>query len=428
MKDLRKLLTILLMLGLMGQTVSYADTEAQESAAGETETEAPQETVAEASQETEAAVPEETVFPGINTGLYAKLAAENSDFMFSPYSLKDAFAILYPAAGGASKEQLETVFCLSEENAQKLKDMDASMVFEKGNGVRSANRAFINKALLNSVHPEVLGTGDVDITRFGAGSVRYINKWIAGQTNNRIMDLIPEGAVTSETNSVLVNCLYFLMHWDSYPWHIAFNGTDVPSFSDDTSLRNIKEDGDIDILRLPYQRLHDGDAREHLYAMYIICDNAENTEDRVDAYMNGLTDEKLAELLDFSENYGLPGYTDADYNVPCFEMQNTFSLKQPLTELGLSAPFDPAEADFSRFGDVCISEVVQGTFIRCDDKGTEAAAATAIVLETAGAPVEMPKVWKHVVADSTFAFAIRDEVTGEILFMGRVSEPQYTEE
>lgn len=357
---------------------------------------------------------------------FRHLTALKGDFMYSPYSLKNAFRILYPAADGESKREMDLLFGFGDGEAEKMAAVDAEMVFKDGVGVKSVNKAFVNDRGMESglIHPEVLGTEDVDLRTFGSGTVSEINGWVEENTEHRIKNLLAPGTVTEDTRAVLVNCLYFLLHWDANEYQMLWNGEkEVPAFSGEAFLSNIKEDGPVDILRLPYDPVDGESEKEHRYSMVVICDREDSTEDKVDLWMSNKSDKELLAWADFSDYGYLEGYTDGEYTVPCFEMETKTSLRDVLMEQGLEEPFNSQTHDFDRFAPVYADDVIQGTFIRCDEKGTEAAAATAIVLNET-AMLEEPVV-KRVVADSTFAFLIVDETAHEILFMGRVSDPKY---
>ncbi len=371
----------------------------------------------------------DAVSENMMTDSYRHLTGLLGDFMYSPYSLKDAFRILYPASEGKSRQQMDILFGFGDGETEKLDRTDREMVFRDGIGVKSVNRAFVNESGAKGglYHPEVLGTDQVDIRMFGPSTADEINAWIAENTENRVTDLIPKGAVTEESGAVLVNCLYFLLNWKAEEGTILWNGKEeIPAFRGEADLMNIKEDGPVDILRLPYIPADPDSAEEHRYSMVVICDREENTADKVDLWMNSKSDKELLQWADFSGYGGLSGYSEGSYVVPCFEMKTAVSLRTVLEGQGLTAPFDPASQDFSGFGPLVIDDVLQGTFIRCDEKGTEAAAATAIIMNETALPEE--PVVKWVIADSTFAFLIVDETAGEILFQGRVANPEYTRE
>jgi serpin B len=111
-----------------------------------------------------------------------------------------------------------------------------------------------------------------------------------------------------------------------------------------------------------------------------------------------------------------------DLTMPRFEFDSQFSLKDTLTDMGMTDAFSPDDADFSgmtRDGELFISDVVHKAFVSVDEAGTEAAAATAVVIP-AGASFEPPV---EVTVDRPFIFLIRDIETGAILFIGRVLDP-----
>ena len=157
--------------------------------------------------------------------------------------------------------------------------------------------------------------------------------------------------------------------------------------------------------------------------MTIFTKSVNAKENKVDEYLEHLDPEELQEILDFKDYGGLKNYDSAEFYVPNFEFSNKYQIKEALKELGMSAAFS---GGFKKLGPVDISDVVHATYIKTNEKGTEAAAATAISMETMSAKVE-PKKIKTVRADNTFVFVITDTEIDTILFMGRVvtpSEPQ----
>ncbi len=360
------------------------------------------------------------------TEIFRYLSEKEKDFMFSPYSLKDAFSILYPAAGGETKEEIEKVFGF-RNGETGCPEMDASMMFDGEKGIRAVNKAFVNtNHLVKEPNISALGTDNVDLSNFAeTDPVAKINRHVEENTNGKIRDLLTADDVDSEsTGAVLVNCLYFLMDWDHEKTDIWWNNDTIPAFRGDVPLTDVKEDGDIDILRLKYDKTEE---TGHEYSMYIICDSADSGSEKVSGYMQGLTDRRLAEILDFSAGEVLEGYDEASFDVPCFEMNGKYRLKEVLSgRLGMKTAFDPDLCDFEKFYPVCIDDVIQGTFVKVNEKGTEAAAATAIIMVKTTSFGGHRRI-KEVIADSPFAFAIKDDTADEILFLGMISDPQYKE-
>ncbi|MBQ7534841.1 MAG: leucine-rich repeat protein [Stomatobaculum sp.] len=363
----------------------------------------------------------------LTTALYSNIVKEGTDnFIFSPYSMKDAFSILYPAAEGRARDEIEGIFGF-RDGTTVCRDIDRDMLFDGKTGVKAVNKAYVNPKGIDpeDLHPEVLDTDLLEVTEFDAKTYKVINSFVEENTNQKIKDLLMPSDITEKTQSVLVNCLYFLKSWEHKEQKIEWKptGKSISAFGDDASENSVKEDGKIDILRLPYDRTDEQSDSEHEYAMYIICDAVDSENNGVDQYIGSMTDEELAEVLDFNDYDGLEGYTSVDWTVPCFEMEYRRTLKKDLLKLGMTECFDPQTECFRKFAPVYIDEVIQKCFVRADETGTEAAAATAIVMNK-WSMMEFRRP-KHIVADHEFAFAIKDETSGEILFLGRVGNPTY---
>ena len=399
-----------------------------------------QEGSAAAFSETESEMPAQMTSEGgqqLIAAWYASMRSEGENFIFSPYSLLDCVRILYPAADGESRSQIEEVLGLDDARAAALQALDEGMLFENGIGAKSANKAYINTGLpdADQLHPEILDTEDVDLSPFDDQTFARINEEIAERTEQKIQGLLSPENVTADTASVLLNCLYFMNTWDHTECEVSWRGEkDVPGFSDTVSLFQIKEEGDLDILRLPYSNapLEEDEWGTCLglpvegmdrYSLYVICDRDDSPEEKVDEFMKTLTFADLTRLLDFSDYESLSGYTDAFFKVPEFEVRSRSSLTSLLKSLGMTAPFQPGTTDFQRFGPFWISDILQEAYMKTTHSGTEAAAVTAMVMEAAAAPVETVQVWKNVVADSPFAVILKDDTANEILFIGRIGEP-----
>ena len=363
-----------------------------------------------------------------NTVVYSRMAKEGiSDFIFSPYSMKDAFSILYPAAEGRAREEIESIFGFTDGKTA-FRDIDRDMMFDGKKGVKAVNKAYVNPKDIDpqDLHPEVLDADLLEVTEFNDKTYKDINGFVEENTNQRIKDLLMPSDITERTRAVLVNCLYFMQLWEHNSRYIDWKptGEQISAFGDEASVCDVKEDGLIDILRLPYDKVDVQSAREHEYAMYIICDAEDSGNKGVDKYIGSLTDEELAKVLDFNDYYGLEEYDTVIWKVPCFEMEFRRAFKKDLQKLGMLECFNIETDDFRKFAPVCIDEVIQKCFVRADDNGTEAAAAAAIITSKT-TMMERPKKTKYVVADHEFAFVIQDETSGEILFLGRVGNPSY---
>ena len=248
-----------------------------------------------------------------------------------------------------------------------------------------------------------------------------INDWVATQTESRIKDLLAPGILTPNTRLVLVNAIYFLAQWAT-PFtrektrDAAFNvvvGTpkNVPTMQQAGTFRTAKS-GKAAVLELPYQ----GDDT----AMWIVLPDAANGLAAVEAALSA------KQIATWNRNLKAQ---ELDVHLPKFEVNPTAAmlLNPALQKLGITDAFSDARANFAGMAaptDVTkrlyISSVVHKAFVKVDEKGTEAAAATAVVMATKGA---MPAPATAFRVDHPFLFMIVDKKTGLLLFMGRVVDP-----
>lgn len=250
----------------------------------------------------------------------------------------------------------------------------------------------------------------------------HINGWVESKTEKRIKDLIPPRAIDKETRLVLVNAIYFLGDWSepfekdsTRPMPFTTGGSkkvDVPTMNRTGSFNIASKDG-VTALELPYKG---GD----MSMMIIVPDAA----DGIAAAQKSLTADSLSALASAMK----PERVWA--SIPKFEVNPSESvpLKDVLSALGMPIAFDRDKADFTGIANppekaerLVISQVFHKAFIKVDEKGTEAAAATSVNMARAGsaAPAK-PREFK---ADRPFLFVIKDNASGLVLFMGRVMNP-----
>jgi serpin B len=239
---------------------------------------------------------------------------------------------------------------------------------------------------------------------------QLINAWVASQTNERITDLVPQGALSALTRLVLVNAMYLKADWE-VPFNAAFTKdrsfrlasgkkVKVPTMSMDIAQPIARGDG-YRAIELPY----DGDR----LAMLIVVPSdlaafeAGLTSDAYDAIVGSLEQDNVA------------------LTMPTFSARTSVGLAEPLKALGITDLFDPALADLSGISaepGLHVDAAVHQAFVKVAEQGTEAAAATAIGDSgTSGPPPEFK-------VDRPFLWFIRDHETGSILFMGRVTDPR----
>jgi serpin B len=236
-----------------------------------------------------------------------------------------------------------------------------------------------------------------------------INRWVEAKTEDRIKDLLSQGTISSDTRAVLVNAIYFNAAWATQfnpqstqpgTFHNLSGTTSSVPMMYHASLRakGATVNG-VEVVSLPY------DGNE--LSMVVLMPPAGSFT----TFEQGLTAATLATHL------AALRAEDLELKLPKFELRSNESLVEPLKDLGLGPAFG-ASGDFSRMStqaQLGISGVIHQTFVKVSETGTEAAAATAVVVSTTSIPQT-----RAVVIDRPFLFAIRDDATGAIVFLGRV--------
>jgi serpin B len=368
-------------------------------------------------------------------GLYQRLRETPGNLVVSPASITTALTMPWGGARGETAAQMRTVLHLegtadevmttAGELSRSLQDPSRPIVF------RIANQLFAEKSYK-------LVPAYVDKTRavFGApvelldfkkapepSRVR-INRWVEGKTERRITDLIPPGGVVPDTRLVLVNAIYFLGDW-RYPFehgetrpstfHLtASEKKNVPTMHREGGFRVAHMDG-VTALEILYKG-------GELSMLLLVPDEIEGLA----AVESALDTKKLDMLVS-----ALKGEFIA-VALPKFEVNpgESLSLGEDLKALGMPLAFDRDKSDFTGIADppdpadrLVLAKVFHRGFVRVDEEGTEAAAATAVMGIMGGAAAGGGP--RHIQVDRPFLFLIRDNASGLVLFLGRVSDPSH---
>jgi serpin B len=363
--------------------------------------------------------------------LYQALKGKEGNLFYSPYSISLALAMTYAGARGQTAQQMADTlqFMLEQDRLHPAFNWLDAELASRGEGAQGKDGEGFRLNVVNAIWgqkdyeflPSFL---DVLAENYGAGlrildfineaekSRLTINEWVSDQTEGRIEDLIPQGAIDALTRLVLTNAIYFNAAWE-YPFdeNITADGpfyllnggqVTVPMMKQTESFGYTKKEG-YQAVELPY----DGDE----LSMVILLPSSGNFE----AFEEGLQAQQVNDIIN-----GLQ-LTEVALTMPKFEFDSEFRLKDTLAEMGMPIAFSGA-ADFSGMTgspELCISEVVHKAFVSVDEAGTEAAAATAVIMRLTAVPE--PPV--PVTIDRPFIFLIRDIETGAILFVGRVLNP-----
>lgn len=361
--------------------------------------------------------------------LYQELAGDSGENLFlSPYSVSTALAMTYAGARGNTAAQMAQTlhFPFSAEEFHPAMGGVICQINDparEGYTLNVANRLWGQQGY--PFLPEFLGTvedhysaglEELDFIGSPEPSRATINQWVEDQTNNKIQNLLPQGSITPDTRLVLTNAIYFLGDWkyqfdpkstSDAPFFVSpQESITLPLMQRFAELRYGDYDG-VQVVELPYQN-------EELSLVAFLPDDIGG----LPAFEAALTPELLDTYLDGLVTDGVSVW------LPRFEMTSQFALGGTLSAMGMTDAFDPLAADFSGINggrDLFISSVVHKAFIQLDEKGTEAAAATGVVVGvTSVDPDPIPEFR----ADHPFCFLIRDNLTESILFLGRVVAPE----
>lgn len=359
--------------------------------------------------------------------LYQQESSVSDDnIFFSPHSISVAMAMTYAGARTSTAEEMATAMQFS---------LPAEQLHPAFNVLDQNLRSNVSENFELNIVNQIWGrvgeqwqTDYLDILaqQYGAGlqemdfqgqpeeSRTAINDWVADMTEDRILDLLPEESIDSNTALVLTNAIYFNALWqsefDANSTHDKdFNLVDgstvaIPMMHSARSY-DYFDGGNYEAIRLPYKQ--DGMS---MIALVPPAGDFGTFEQSLDATVFS---DALAGLESRKVKLGMPK----------LEFEAPLSLKSHLAELGMPLAFT-GDADFSGIkaeGDLFISDVLHKAFIKVDEKGTEAAAATAVVVGTTSAPPPDDEVTLHL--DRPFVFAIHDDTTNAVLFLGRIVDP-----
>ncbi|MGE0551352.1 MAG: serpin family protein [Kofleriaceae bacterium] len=361
--------------------------------------------------------------------LYAKTRATPGNSAISPASIAAALTMTWGGAKGATAEEMRKVLHLGADTssvftnwgklAANLQDPSRKLTLRIANRLFGEQTAKFEPAFVDKTKTAFGAPLEaVDFLKAPDPARIHINQWVADQTQNRIKDLIPQGAIDSSTRLALVNAIYFLAGWQEpfsvdatsdRPFSVTAKTTKpVPTMVQREHFRLAKADG-MAMLELPYQG---GDT-----AMLIVLPDAVDGLAKIETK---LTAAKFAswrgKLASTMVAVALPKFT--------IDPPNPLALKPELAALGIKQAFDPKRADFTGMTSekpMSISEVFHKAFVKVDEKGTEAAAATAVVMTRAGAAPSQAEPFN---ADHPFLYFIVDNTSGLVLFMGRVADPR----
>ncbi len=378
-----------------------------------------------------AAVPNPTAIAQSNnafaTDLYGQLKSADGNLFFSPYSISLAFGMAWDGAGGETAAQMARVLHLEGAATEVAGGQGALQ--DLLNGIQA--KGHVKLAVANSLWPEQSYAFRADYLaalreHFKVSVVpcdfqgkpdaerRRINRWVEERTNDKIKDLLPEGSVNPTTRMVLANAVYFKGDWEkpfkpsattTQSFFLASGGeVKVPLMTQKASFSHAQHPG-FQVLSMPY-------AGGEL-SMVVVLPEAKDGLAKLERELKADQLEEWIRRLRTAE---------VTVQFPKFKVESSYGLNQTMVALGMKDAFAAGRADFSGMSDrndLFISDAVHKAFIEVNEEGTEAAAATGIIMRATS--VQPPPVVFRV--DHPFLYLIRHDATGAILFLGRVMNP-----
>jgi serpin B len=348
--------------------------------------------------------------------LYKVLAAEgDGNLALGPHSISVDLAMVLSGARGETADEMAEVLHLApgSDPGPALNALDLAL--------RARNREAVEIAVANQVWGQrgwiwredfaeglarnygsplaATDFGDPDVAR------EAINAWVAEQTRGHIAELFPAGTIDESTRLVLVNAMYLRAQWffpfnpdltADQPFTRADGSTvSVPTMHFNEYLPSARGEG-WSAVELPY-------SGDELSMVVIVPDDLPTFEEDLDP-------DGLGEVFEALRDGGI------HLALPRFEVRTHSNLNEPLRALGMVSAFDGADfSGMTEDGDLSVGTVEHEAYVKVDEEGTEAAAATGTAMEESHGPT--------VTVDRPFLFAVRDQATGAVLFLGRVTDP-----
>ncbi|PNX76015.1 serpin-ZX-like protein [Trifolium pratense] len=383
--------------------------------------------------------------------LFSKQSHQDKNVVFSPLSLQVVLSIIAAGSDGPTRQQLlDFLRFKSTDHLNSFVSHLLSVILKNVTPSHQpclpfleaappttpvclsfANGVWVEQSLtLQSSFKQIVTTdykatlASVDFQNKADEVTNEVNLWVEKETNGLIKEILPQGSVHNLTRLIFANALYFKGVWDypffdqetkDYDFHLL-NGSSVKvPFMTSKKNQFIRAFNDFKVLRVPYQQGDD----QRKFSMYFFLPNA---KDGLSALVENVASE--SELLD--HKLPLDKVEVGDFRIPRFNISFELETSDMLKELGVVLPFyggglTKLVYDSKVSEELHVSEIFHKSFIKVNENGTEAAAATVVTIELQCARNVPTRL--DFVADHPFLFMIREDITGTILFVGLVLNP-----
>lgn len=354
--------------------------------------------------------------------LYNQLKAGTDNIFISPYSLSSVMAMVYEGARGDTAEEIQSVFHFCNEKdlrRSSFASMDKKLVSTNEYTLNTANAIWVDTShqLLNSYSDDIKAYygGKVENINFRKNpekARKTINNWFKNNTQSMIKELFPKGTIDNSTELVLANTIYFKGSWakafdkrktNVKEFHISDAEVIQTPLMDLTGANfNYVEDDNVQVLELPFQ----GNKLSMLFLL---------PKRNLSSLESILSLENLQKWKDqlFSQK--------VDVVIPKIDLNSKYFMKDTLSAMGMPISFS-TQADFGLMFDsenIAIQEVIHQAALELNEEGAKASAASGVGMVTMAVP-QKPATFK---ADHPFIFIIQEKTTDNILFIGRIINP-----
>ena len=357
--------------------------------------------------------------------LYRELARRPGNVFVSPYSLEMALAMARVGARGSTARAFAQL--LGNDPARSPAQPDGNgLTFTMANALWARNRFVLRSGYVAEIHTKFAGlVRSLDFSGAPRTSARIINDWVSAKTHGRIDSLVSASEFDHHTSLMLTDAVYFKGSWvksfdpgDTYEqtFHLRADRRVRTDMMHNTANFDFYRGKTFKMLVLPFRGGHDA------VEMLVLLPDHIN---QLGSLERQLTVSALADWVGQSEKRLV------EVTLPKFRNANLLHLTAAAKALGIAVAFSKHQADFSGIARIFprrlyVSNVLQKTYVDLDEKGTEAAAATAQTMEDTETASYQSLTPRNIVFDANhrFVYVIRDETTGDILFIGRMANPQ----
>jgi serpin B len=363
--------------------------------------------------------------------LYQRLRQQKGNIFLSPASVSTALAMTYAGASGETENEMAQVLHIKQGQSVHqgyftLQALLNSTGTAQGYSLKTANRLWVadNFPMNDSFQQNMrqhYGAEPISMDFRKPENARHvINRWVDSQTQGKISDFLSPGTINDSTRLLLTNAIYFEGGWASVfdksqtakaPFHLDASASKNILMMRQTTAFKYADDDEVQILSLPYR------GRELSMVVLLPKSNQGLSE----------VEKKLSAEQFTSWSQKMQQIRLVEAILPKMKIQSQTKLSTVLKSLGMNHAFSD-RATFSRISSsegLMISDVIHQANVTVDEKGTEAAAATAVIMAPTSAAGNAPEIQKPITfrADHPFLFFIQDNRTGAVLFLGRFEQP-----